>query len=87
MATHSSVLTWRIPWIEEPGRLQSIGPHRGMKVNVAQSCPTLCNPMNYTVHGILQARILEWVTTKLLSTHTRGLIVNYTSGFFFNIHG
>ena len=22
---------------------------------------TLCNPMNYTVHGILQARILEWV--------------------------
>jgi len=28
---------------------------------VAQSCPTLCDPMNYTVHGILQARILEWV--------------------------
>ena len=27
----------------------------------AQSCPTLCNPMNYTVHGILQAKILEWV--------------------------
>ena len=32
-----------------------------VKVNVAQSCPTLCNPMDYTVHGILQARILEWV--------------------------
>ena len=28
---------------------------------VAQSCPTLCKPMDYTVHGILQARILEWV--------------------------
>ena len=28
---------------------------------VAQSCPTLWDPMNYTVHGILQARILEWV--------------------------
>ena len=27
----------------------------------AQSCPTLCDPMDYTVHGILQARILEWV--------------------------
>ena len=26
---------------------------------VAQSCPTLCDPMDYTVHGILQARILE----------------------------
>ena len=30
-------------------------------MKVVQSCPTLCNPMNYTVHGILQARILEWV--------------------------
>ena len=30
-------------------------------VKVAQSCPTLCDPMGYTVHGILQARILEWV--------------------------
>ena len=28
---------------------------------VAQLCPTLCHPMDYTVHGILQARILEWV--------------------------
>ena len=32
-----------------------------MKVKVAQSRPTLCDPMDYTVHGILQARILEWV--------------------------
>ena len=30
-------------------------------MKVAQSCPTLCNPMNYSVHGISQARILEWV--------------------------
>ena len=28
MATHSSVLAWRIPWTEEPGRLQSIGLQR-----------------------------------------------------------
>ena len=33
---------------------------------VAQSCPTLCDPMDYippgfSVHGLLQARILEWV--------------------------
>ena len=32
-----------------------------MKVKVAQSCPALCDPMDYTVHGLLQARILEWV--------------------------
>ena len=28
MATHSSILAWRIPCTEEPGRLQSIGSHR-----------------------------------------------------------
>ena len=26
MATHSSILDWEIPWTEEPGRLQSVGP-------------------------------------------------------------
>ena len=31
------------------------------QVKVAQLCPTLCNPLDYTGHGILQARILEWV--------------------------
>ena len=33
----------------------------GWKVKVAQSCPTLCDPMDYIVHGTLQAGILEWV--------------------------
>ena len=28
MATHSSILAWRIPWTEEPGRLQSLGLQR-----------------------------------------------------------
>ena len=32
-----------------------------MKVKVTQSYPTLFDPMDYTVHGLLQARILEWV--------------------------
>ena len=32
-----------------------------MKVKVAHLCPTLCDPMDYSVHGILQARILAWV--------------------------
>ena len=31
-------------------------------VKVTQLCLTLCDPVDYTVHGILQARILEWVT-------------------------
>ena len=28
MATHSGILSWEIPWTEEPGRLQSIGSQR-----------------------------------------------------------
>ena len=28
LATHSSILAWRIPWAEEPGRLQSMGSQR-----------------------------------------------------------
>ena len=28
MATHSTILSWRIPWTEEPGRLQSMGSQR-----------------------------------------------------------
>ena len=39
------------------------GEERKVKVKLAQSCPTLCNPLDYTVHGILQARILEWVAS------------------------
>ena len=32
-----------------------------VKLKVAQLCPTIWDPMDYTVHEILQARILEWV--------------------------
>ena len=28
MATHSSTLAWKVPWTEEPGRLQSLGSQR-----------------------------------------------------------
>ena len=35
-------------------------------VKVTQSCPTLCNPMDYTIPEILQVRILEWVAIPLL---------------------
>ena len=46
------------------GEVSNLGSQllgKGVKVKVAQSCLTLCNPMDYTVHGILQARIREWV--------------------------
>ena len=34
---------------------------KSLKEKVTQSCLTLCDPMDYRVHGILQDRILEWV--------------------------
>ena len=51
---------YRMRWLD--GIIDSID----MKVKVAQSCPTLCDPVDCSlpgssVHGILQARILEWV--------------------------
>ena len=98
MATHSSILAWKVPWTEEPSGLTSMGSQRighdwvtenpgidqylvhrkhfmrissssPLLLNLwvrAQSCPTLCdamdcNPSGYSVHGIFQARILEWV--------------------------
>ena len=93
MTTHSNILAWKIPWTEEPGRLQSIKTQRFghdlatkplqqslmvpqkmklksylacMHAESLQSCLTLCSPMDCSppgssVHGILQARVLEWV--------------------------
>ena len=54
MTTHSSILAWRIP---EQRKLTGL---HFMEMKVAQSCPTLCNPMDYAVYGIIQARILEY---------------------------
>ena len=69
MATHSSILAWRIPWTEEPGGLQFMWLQESdacMRAKSLQSCSTLCGPMDCSppgssVHGILQTRILEWV--------------------------
>ena len=44
-----------------PGRTSYALLDVEVKVKVTQSCPTLCDPVDYTVLGILQARILEWV--------------------------
>ena len=59
---------------------------RTVKVKVAQSCPTLCDPIDYTVHGILQARILEWVGfpfSRASSQPKDGTQVSCIAGRFF----
>ena len=58
-----------------------------VKVKVAQSCPTLGDPLDYTVHGILQARILEWVAVPFSrgSSQPRDRThVSYMAGGFFS---
>ena len=64
MATHSSILAWRIPWTEEPGGLQSTGSQESDKTErlhfhflfftakSLQSCPTLCNPIDGSLRGL-----------------------------------
>ena len=40
---------------------KEVKPAKYSELKVIHSCPTLCDPMGYIVHGNLQARILEWV--------------------------
>ena len=53
---------------------------------VAQLCPTLCDPMDYIVHGILQARILEWVAFPffqgMVPTRDQTQVSDIAGGFF-----
>ena len=44
MATQSNILSWRIQWTEEPGRLQSMGSHR-----VGHDCRNLAQ---YSTHAL-----------------------------------
>ena len=55
-------------------------------IKVTQSCLTVCDPMDYTIHGILQARILEWVAFPLSrgSSQPRDWMqVSHIAGWFF----
>ena len=55
-------------------------------MKVTQSCLTLCDPMNYKVHGILLARILDWVAVPFSlgsSQPTDGTQVSCIAGGFF----
>ena len=51
-----------------------------VKVKETLSCLTLCDPMDYTVHGILQARILEWVAFAFSRDQTQ--VSHIASRFF-----
>ena len=68
MATHSSVLAWRIPGMGEPGWLPSMGSHRvgHDRSDLAAAAAADCSRQAPLSMGVLQARILDWVAVFLL---------------------
>ena len=81
MATHSSILAWKIP--EEPGRLQFMGLQRAghnwvrehsSVISVAQSCPSLCDPMDGSIPGFPVHHQLLKEPTQTLVRHVRDAI-------------
>ena len=52
---------WNIHQWPQDSTSQFSFQFQGCEWKEADSCPTLCNPVDYRVHGILQSRILEWV--------------------------
>ena len=79
MATHSSVLAWEIPWMEEPGGLQSTGSQRvrhdeRLTLSLVPSaecsnCDRLCDPQCLALYreSLLKPRLesVAWYTTNL----------------------
>ena len=55
---YTTTIDEQLSWTEK--KRQSTSQSQ-VKVKVAQSCPTLCDAMDYVVHGILKARIMEWL--------------------------
>ena len=122
MATHSSILVWRVPWTEEPGGLQSTSwqsqtrlsththsfaqdggdlakrlweeqaystatpkTHLGQFSSVAQSRPTLCNPVDCSTPGLPVHHQFQ----ELTQTHVRrvGDAVHLAHSFTKGTHG
>ena len=83
---HSWILKYRVT-----GIISDVNGHASciswpVKVKVTQSCPTLCDPLDHTVHGILQDRILEWVANPFsrVSSQPRDWIhISCIAGRFF----
>ena len=61
METHSSILAWRIPWSEESGGLHIHACVLSHFSRVRLCDPIDCSLPGSSVHGIFQARVLEWV--------------------------
>ena len=66
MATHFSILAWRIPWTEEPGGLQSLGSHRVRHVFSITSF----NSSGYTARSGITGLYVSFIFNFLRTLHT-----------------
>ena len=69
MATHSSILAWRIPWTEEPGRLQPMGSQRVRQDWETEHIWARCNMklVSSEIFRHLYLSNLRWVLAQILS--------------------
>ena len=97
MATHSSTLAWKIPWMDEPGRLQSMGSHSQIKLsNFTLTYALYYISVAYFITGSFLVELMKCKTQKSLEGPL-GLVapvelsdlsplslqwhINYSSGF------
>ena len=96
-ALFTTAKTWKQPkcpwmgeWRHDTAHIKehSLNKRNVGKVKATQSCPTLCNPTDYTVNGILHAKILEWVACPFSSRSSQPRnqtgVSCTTGGFFTN---
>ena len=70
MAPYSSILAWKIPWVEKPSRLQSMGLQR-----VRYDWATSCSPIDYTVPYFVNCvALFYFVTQKVLKNIVNELV-------------
>ena len=75
-------MKYKDSYLETPG----VKKREKEKVKVVHTCSTFCDPMDYIVHGILQARILEWVAflfSRGSSQPRDQTQISHTAGRFF----
>ena len=65
MATHSSILAWRIPWTEEPGRLQSMGSQKSQTRLSGQTTKTGMRSKHAIGVLLLLPEALRWCRSSL----------------------
>ena len=66
MATHSSILAWRIPWAEEPGELQSMGSQSQTQLS---DLSTHANSIDLSLNFEYGHRLAKQLSLRLLNEH------------------